>query len=210
MSSLGATVTAYPYSYIFGNGFFDQRTAPFTTPTDASTVQHWFPPGTDCCSQGWETPLHPRTTNAACAVSNDGCSNIYPFWDLYACCNGAEIVPYDFSCMAQCDAVGQTFEDLMTCLRKRGLGIVVCKPADKEIAASAQWEVWLSGPTRPPMTPTTGSGFPGRETARTHGVSVSRSTGAASTVDVVHVQSSKVGIVILALLALGSAVGMLL
>ena len=108
------------------------------------------------------------------------------------------------TCTAQCKAEdGQTWQELGECLSKR-VEVVVCKPEFAEIgrnesqasgSASASASVSVSG-----SGSATGSGV------------AQQSTGAAAstTVGVVHATVSKAGIVVFAILAFGSAAGMLL
>lgn len=138
------------------------------------------------------------------------------FWDLYACCNGAEPQAFgkgkEYLCTATCEAVGQTWQELMSCLQKRA-PVVVCKPDFEEIARNeSETEIPNNFSTAlvtiGGVATSTGSVKPGDFAAT--GVSAESSTGAASTVDVVHVKGSKAGVAVFAILAFGSAAGMFL
>jgi hypothetical protein len=90
-------------------------------------------------------------------------------------------------CSAQCTVgMGQSWQELGECLSKR-VEVVVCKPADAEVG---------NGTQATPSRSATGS--------------VTLSTGAASAVGVGHVGGSKAGVVVFAVLAIGSFAGMLM
>ncbi|KAF2622215.1 hypothetical protein BU25DRAFT_425822 [Macroventuria anomochaeta] len=125
------TTASYPSSGI-------EATASFTTPSFSPT-QAPFAARQECCNPWSSISQNPRSQNASCAISNSACENPHAFWNLYACCNGAEVKeagesePGEFNgCQATCDAVGQSWQDLMGCL-ERSVKVVVCKPDDSEI-----------------------------------------------------------------------------
>jgi hypothetical protein len=90
----------------------------------------------------------------------------------------------------------------MSCLEKKA-PIVVCKPPYEEIPHNKTEAV--SGKIETGATASqTGGGV-----QSTSGASASGSTGAASTVDVAHATFSKAGFAMFAILAVGSAAGML-
>ena len=128
--------TTYSFTWTTASGI--ATPSPFTL-ASASPKYGGFIARQECCGRWSQVPQNPNSQNASCAISNAACDNNYPFWDLLACCNGAkpEEAGYDEygafnGCTAQCDAVGQSWQDLQTCLEQRAK-VVVCKPDDSEI-----------------------------------------------------------------------------
>ncbi|KAF2798001.1 hypothetical protein K505DRAFT_322171 [Melanomma pulvis-pyrius CBS 109.77] len=210
MSSSIAPTTTYPFTLTTGGGT-PWYSVNVTTPTVLPTVVP-FASERKCCGRWSQYPLDsPFGLNASCVITNDGCSNPDAFWDLYACCNGAKPQVFgEQKCTATCEAVGQSWQELMSCLQKRA-PVVVCKPNSEEIAKNVS-ETAITDDFSTALVTTggvatsTGSFKPGEMT----GVSAESSTGAANIVDVVHIQGSKVGFMVFALLAFGSAAGMFL
>lgn len=203
----------YPFSFTTA-GFSGTASyafeLPFTTPTAPPTVIP-FEVSANCCSRWGQYPASPIGLNASCSISLAKCDNPHAFWDLYTCCNGAELQQFasdesQTKCAGTCQAIGQTWQELMSCLTKRA-AIVVCKPDSEEIGAipSSSPVVWHSTGTQSQSTSTWDLGD---ETA-IH-VPVEISTGAANSVNVVHVRVSKAGVALFAMLAVGSAAGMFL
>jgi hypothetical protein len=203
--------TTYPFSFTTA-GFSGTASyafqLPFTTPTASPTVIP-FEVADNCCSRWSQYPANPIGLNASCSISLSRCDNPHAFWDLYTCCNGAEpqqLSRYDNQdkCAGTCQAVGQTWQELMSCLTKRA-AVVVCKPDSEEIGAipSSSPVVWQSTNTQSQSTSTGGLG----DQTATH-VPAEISTGAASSVDVVDVRVSKAAVALFAVLAVGSAAGM--
>jgi hypothetical protein len=136
--------TTYPFTYTTAGLSFYEYTGGsdtyFPTPSSLPPTATPFAAREECCNRSSLIPEDPTSQNASCAISNSACDNPHAFWDLYACCNGAEVKEAGLSgsgefngCQATCDAVGQSWQDLSACLEQR-VKIVVCKPDDSEIA----------------------------------------------------------------------------
>ena len=136
--------TTYAFTYTTAGLSFSEYTggldASFSTPSSLPPTVTPFAARKECCNRWPLTPQDPISQNASCAISNSACDNPYAFWDLYACCNGAEVKEAELGgsgefngCQATCDAVGQSWQDLAACLEQR-VKVVVCKPDDSEIA----------------------------------------------------------------------------
>lgn len=117
-STIPTTIYPFPFTTGYSSG---TSAIPFTTPKTSATVLP-FAPGDKCCARWSQFPQD---------HFNDRCTNHHAFWDLYACCNGAE--PQAYLCSATCQAVGQTWQELICCSEKRAK-VVVCKPDFEEIA----------------------------------------------------------------------------
>lgn len=148
LSTLAApTPATTTYSFTFTTASGLATPIPFTLPFIYPNYD--VSPGRqECCSRGSQIPQNPDSRNASCAISNAMCDNTYPFWGLLACCNGGrpEEAGYDnygvfTGCTAQCDAVGQSWQDLQECLEQRAK-VVVCKPDDNEIVGDRIPSVW--------------------------------------------------------------------
>jgi hypothetical protein len=117
-------------------------------------------------------------------------------------------------CTAQCAAgEGQTWQELGECLSKR-VEVVVCKPAFEEIGrngtsgssgVASRTQTQTQTQTRTSSVVASGSGS--ATGSASHPVA---STGAGSAVGVVHVGGSKAGVMLFAVLAVGSFAGMML
>lgn len=108
-------------------------------------------------------------------------------------------------CTAQCTPQdGQTWEDLGECLSKR-VEVVVCKPDQAEIATGAPQQA--SGSAAPSTASASGTQS---GSASASGPAQVSGTSAATSVHAVQANTSKAGLVIFGILALGSAVGMFL
>jgi hypothetical protein len=228
--------TTYEYTYTYGKAL--ETPPPFITPSVSPSYAP-FTARKECCNRWSYLPenFKPTSNNASCAISNAACDNPHSFWDLYACCNGAEIKEFGVSglgnfngCHATCDAVGQTFQELMTCLQKRGK-IVACKPDDSEIVVASSslssttsndlYESYGFHPKGYSSTTSTGIADECVETV-SNGVSLhclptsipytssaSSYPGSAGRVDVAYVPGSKTAFAIYTIVALSSAIGML-
>lgn len=186
-----------------------------TTYTDTT----WLPPttaDTECASASAYPSIDgPLGLQAACVISNAADINPNAFWDMYACCPGHDLQSYGYSirageagspgiCMMQCriaDNATTTWQEVGECLQKR-VKEVVCAPRyaeryhnDTDVGSGS------AAAQNPTSTPTAGG---------SGSASAAGSTGAATSLDVVHVGGSKFGLAAFALLALGSAVGMCL
>lgn len=114
-------------------------------------------------------------------------------------------------CTAVCWADGaQSFLDLGRCLSER-VEFVVCSPPEEErgqepegSSSGASASKTSAGETQTQTQTESASGTGGAEPT------VTDSTGAASAVGGVHVGSTKAGLVVFGLIALGSAAGMFL
>lgn len=202
--SVAVATTTYPFSY---TTYTNDSPAAFTRPTEFPSVFS-FGSAVSCTSSASATasalpsglPIdRPVGAQAACVISNAAEVNDHAFWDLYACCKGSNMTAFGGAtlCTAQCTpGEGQTWQELGECLSER-VEAVVCKPNAEEIGNSTN------------SASTAASGSPTRS-ASGSGAVTSLPTGAASTMGVVHSTSSKAGLVVFGLLALGSAAGMLL
>ena len=218
-TAISAPTTTYPFTY---TTYTNASPQPFTKPTIIPSLFSFGSalsctantPSTSVPSPTSSAPLDPPLgLTAACVISNAAETNEHAFWDLYACCDGGDMTAFGspFPCTAQCSVgEGKKWQDVGECLSKR-VGVVVCKPRFEEIgnatasssgggSASASASASSSGGAR-----TSGSGSGASASS-----SSSVATGAASKGGVVHTTTSKAGLVLFGLLAVGSAVGMLL
>jgi hypothetical protein len=178
--------TTYPFSFT-ANGFtgtvdypFD---LPFTTPTASPSVIP-FEISDNCCNRWGQFPRPPIGLNASCSISLSKCDNPHAFWDLYACCKGAEPQQFGNMCSGTCDAVDQTWQELMSCLQGRA-AVVSCKPDSEEIRIP-------SSSSSPMSTGTQGLG-----NSLATSVPVESSMGAGSSINVSHVRGSKTSVAIM-------------
>jgi hypothetical protein len=172
----------------------------------------------DTRAQPSNYPLdQPVGRSGGCVISNDAEVNDHAFWDLYACCTSQDLTAIGdpFPCTAMCKTTdGQSFLDLGECLSKR-VEVVICSPPFDEIgrnstesdASSSSGGVTQSTSSIVSAT-VSGSGTTSGGTSASG--SASASTGAANTVTGVQGSSSKAGLMIWGILALGSATGMFL
>lgn len=206
-STTATATTTYPFTY---TTYSNPSPAPFTKP---STIPSIFSFGSalNCASnsiapsasaQPSNAPIdRPLGLEAACVISNAAEVNDHAFWDLYACCKGLDMTAFGSpgTCTAQCRAEdGQSWQDLGECLSKR-VEFVVCKPQYIEI-----------GRNNTQQSSTQSSGTPAASGASSSTGVLQASTGGASSVDVVHATTSKAGLLVFGILALGSAAGMFL
>lgn len=218
MSTTATTsaTTTYPFTY---TTFSNASPSPFTEPTEVPSIFS-FGSALNCASNSVKpTPSalpidKPLGLQPACVISNAAEVNDHAFWDLYACCKGGDMTAFGSpgTCTAQCRAEdGQTWQELGECLSKR-VEYVVCKPEFSEIGRNETEQSSGSAAQSTRTTAASGTGSAsGSATGSGSGVA-QQSTGgaAASTVGVVHATNSKVGVVMFALLAFGSAAGMFL
>ncbi|KAF2846802.1 hypothetical protein T440DRAFT_471509 [Plenodomus tracheiphilus IPT5] len=212
MSSTSATTT-YSFSY---TTYTNPTPAAFTKPTEVPSM---FPFGSAVgCSDNTASAtasaqpsnaplLHPTGREAACVISNDAEVNDHAFWDLYACCKGGNLDAFGNPrlCTAQCTPKdGQTWEELGECLSKR-VEVVVCKPNQAEIATGAPQSASGSAARSSTSASGTQSG-----SASASGSAQASGSSAANSVHAVQATTSKAGLVIFGILALGSAAGMFL
>ncbi|XPS78126.1 hypothetical protein M3J09_010144 [Ascochyta lentis] len=218
--------TTYSFTYTTASGV--ESPLPFSTPS-VSAPYAPFAARQECCNR-WSQYQDPTSQNASCAISNAACDNPYAFWDLHACCNGAEVREAgtggsdEFNgCQATCDAVGQSWQDLMECLEKRTKA-VVCKPDDSEIERTSTYRASVSKATTTTSRTTVAStaecwmtGSNGLLSPTCVPTLINYTTndnqkypGAASKVDVRWIRCSKTGIAIFMVVSLGSIAGMLL
>ena len=112
-------------------------------------------------------------------------------------------------CSVQCaPGAGQTWEELGKCLSER-VEVVVCKPAAAEIGDDADQNASQSSGSAAQTSAMMSSSASAAASASS-GAPAQASTAAASSNMVVHATTSKVGVALFALLAFGSAAGMLL
>lgn len=241
LSTLTAPISAtttYPFTYTTATG--QATPLPFTLPFVYPNYEA-FPARQECCSSGSQIPQSPDSRNASCAISNAACDNSYPFWILFACCNGGkpEEAGYDnygvfTGCTAQCDAIGQSWQDLQTCLEQRAK-VVVCKPDDSEIMNGRIPSVWsthaaaITTPINSNPSPTSSHDCDFVETkmdkhssayivvgntCKTEPTSTATATlkskGATSGAGLVSIQTPKIGVVISVMLSLRLLAGMLI
>jgi hypothetical protein len=116
-----------------------------------------------------------------------------------------------FTCTAFCRTkVGQTFQELGECLSKR-IDVVICSPPHDEIGKNAtDPDVSSSGSVVASQSSASGTMSASGSSSASGNAGASKSTGAASAVGGVQGSSSKVGLVIFGIVALGSAAGMFL
>ncbi|KAF2831162.1 hypothetical protein CC86DRAFT_135546 [Ophiobolus disseminans] len=196
--------TTYPFTYTTYTTSLSSTS--FTRPTLVPTLVP-FGAAFSCSANAVATP---QGTSAACAISNAREVNDHAFWDLYECCKGKEVTANGTPnpCTAQCVAGnGQTWQELGECLNKK-VQVVVCKPADGEIARSS------SGGAASQTSSGVGSATTGRPSGTASGSAsggqASAYIGAGSMVGVAHVGGSKTAVVVFCILAVGSFAGMLL
>lgn len=186
-----------------------------TTYTDSS----WLPPitaDTQCASAtAYPRIQGPMGLQAACAISNAAEINPNAFWDVYECCPGHGIESYGYSfgrgevsspgiCMMQCripDNATTTWQQVGECLQKR-VKEVVCMPIYEERFHS---DTPVSTGSTSPLNPASPT-----KTGESGSASAARSTGAAASIDIVHVGGSRLGLAAFALLAVGSVMGIYL
>ncbi|KAH4118776.1 hypothetical protein HBI04_043910 [Parastagonospora nodorum] len=190
----------------------------FTIPTEVPSLFS-FGPAFSCFANSVSraTPLpsqypkdNPGGAAAACAISNDIEVNDHAFWDLYACCKSLDMDAggHPDLCTAQCAAgEGQTWQEMAECLSKR-VEVVVCKPAsggffENGTRSTGYGSSGVASQTR--TSSASGSGSATGSTSQTSG-----SAGAGSTVGIMHVGGSKAGVMLFAVLAIGSFAGMML
>jgi hypothetical protein len=185
--------TTYPFTYTTFSG---SPTLSFTSPS-ASPTQYIFKPAENCSP----IPDGPLGLNASCVISNSKDVSDHAFWDLIACCNGAYVQAFGDGnlCTSTCQAQGQTWQELMSCLSERA-PIVVCKPDYDEIqdddpTTASELPTLIGTPT------SSGSGS---------GPTAAESSGQASTVGIAYAGNSKFGFMVFGMIAVSSVVGMLI
>ncbi|KAI8939862.1 hypothetical protein NX059_003596 [Plenodomus lindquistii] len=218
MSSTSATTT-YSFSY---TTFSNPTPVPFTRPSEFPTIFS-FGSAVGCTSntasatasaQPSNAPLlNPTGREAACVISNDAEVNDHAFWDLYACCKGGNMDAFGdpMLCTAQCTPQdGQTWAELGECLSER-VEVVVCKPNQAEIGSGAT----QTASTSSARSSASASGTPSASASQSGSVSASSvvqasGSSAATSLNAAPATTSKAGLVVFGILALGSAAGMLL
>jgi hypothetical protein len=233
MSSATTTptpTTTYPFTY---TTWTNTSPSSFTKPTEFPSIFS-FGPAVGCASKSANPSASAQPSNyplnrpvdvsaGFCVISNAAEHNDHAFWDMYACCASEDIsaIGSPLPCTAICKTKeGQTFHDLGWCLNER-VDVVICSPpaeqrgnatdpdaASSSVGASQSTTGVASGT----MSGSAGvsSTVSGSSSASASSASASSavSTGAASTVGGVQGSTSKAGLVIFGLLALGSAAGM--
>lgn len=150
-------------------------------------------------------------------ISNDVTVNDHAFWDLYACCKGSNLNAFGYPnlCSAQCIVdEGQSWQEVGECLSKR-VDVVICKPREEEIRKpTSSSEAGGSQSRTSSAASASGSGSAAAGSSASGSgsgsASVPPATGAGNVVGVVHVGGSKVGVVLFAMMAVGSFAGMML
>lgn len=218
MSSTSATTT-YSFTY---TTFTNPTPVAFTKPTEFPTIFS-FGSAVGCSSNlasatatatasavPSNAPLdHPNGREAACVISNDAEINDHAFWDLYACCKGGDmnVLGSPMLCTAQCKPKdGQTWQELGECLSKK-VEVVVCKPAFAEIPTGAVPTASASASGSNAPSTTSASGTHGGAAS---GPSQASGTGGATGTFATPATTSKVALVVFGIVALGSAMGILL
>ncbi|CBX95360.1 hypothetical protein IAQ61_004184 [Plenodomus lingam] len=212
-SASASATTTYSFSY---TTFTNPTPVAFTKPTEFPTIFS-FGSAVGCSSNTASATasalpsnaplLNPTGREAACVISNDAEVNDHAFWDLYACCKGGDMTAMGdpMLCTAQCKPKdGQTWEDLGDCLSKR-VEVVVCKPDQAEIATGAPQQASESAAQSTASASGTQSA-----SASSSGPAEASGSSAATSMHAVQATTSKAGLVIFGLVALGSAMGMFL
>ncbi|KAJ4989196.1 hypothetical protein SVAN01_05275 [Stagonosporopsis vannaccii] len=216
-TSRASATTTYPfYATTYTN---PSPSAPSSYPT-TYTDTTWLPPtsaDTHCVSAtAYPSVRGPQGLKAACVISNAADINPNAFWDVYECCPGHDLSAYGYSytgdetpnpgiCMMQCTIGddGTTWQQVGECLQKRAKE-VVCAPRFEERSYN---DTLASGSsTRPGVT--VQATRPGGNSASS--ATATASTAAATSVDIVHLNCSKLALFAFGLLTLGSAAGLFL
>jgi hypothetical protein len=218
MSSTTTTTTpttTYPFTY---------TTFTNASPTEFPSVFS-FGSAVGCASNSVSPDRPPQPSNypidravgldGGCVISNAAEYNDHAFWDMYACCESGDwsAMGSPFTCTAFCRTKGgQNFQQLGECLSKR-VDVVICSPPYDEIGknttdpdASSSGSVVASQSS---ASGTMSASASGSSSASASAIA-SKSTGAASAVGGVQGSSSKAGLVLFGIVALGSAAGMFL
>lgn len=112
-------------------------------------------------------------------------------------------------CSAQCTVgEGQTWQEVGECLSKR-VDVVICKPRQEEIGR-ATTSSGTSGSRTSSAASASGSQGAASSASGSASGSAAPATGGANAVGVVHVGGPKAGVVLFAMLAVGSFAGMML
>ena len=225
---MASPTTTYAFSL---TTYTNPSPSPFTKPKEIPSDMFSFGPVLSCTAN---TPMasasvapsaqpsgypvdRPKGSKASCVISNAYEAGDHAFWDLYACCGSRNItaIGKPLPCTAICyvDGGKQTWQELGECLSKR-VPVVICKPDSSEIgrdlpasSASASGSSRPSGSAQPSAATSAANSSPA---ASKSAASSSAATAAATSVHAAHATFSKAGVVVFALLAVGSAAGMLL
>lgn len=238
MSTTSPTPTT-TYPFVFTTYTNPSPSTQFFYPT-TYTDTTWLPlvsADTRCSSETAYPRIEgPDGLKAGCVISNAVDINPHAFWDVYDCCPGRDMSAYGYLgsnadpgnpgiCMVQCsinesDAV--TWQQVGECLQKR-VKEVVCKPRHEELPKNQTELSIISEYIKTRSTSATsgsvqasatgagvGNGTSGTASGTAQSTSAAGSTGAATSLDLVHASTSKVGVFTFFLLAVGSAAGMFL
>jgi hypothetical protein len=226
MSSTISTTTpttTYPFTY---TTFTNASPSPFTKPTEFPSVFS-FGSAVGCASNSVNPDTPPQPSNypldrpvgldGGCVINNAAEYNDHAFWDMYECCESKDMsaMGSPFTCTAFCKTKGgQTFQELGQCLSKR-VDVVICSPPYDEIGKNAtEPDASSSGSVMASQSSasgtTTASASESSSSSASASASSTVSTGAASTVGGVQASSSRAGLLIFGIAALGSAAGMFL
>jgi hypothetical protein len=232
MTSTITTTPTTTYNYVYTT-YTNASPSPFTKPTEMPSMFSYGPaPGCASNSVMPDTPAQPSNyplgrpsgRDGGCVISNDMEFNDHAFWDMYACCssNDSSAMGSPFPCTASCSTTdGQSFLELGECLSKR-VDVVICSPPFDQInrnltdpegaSSSGSGSGSMSQSTSSGMMSESGSAAAstGGDASASGSPSSVDSTGAASAVGVTHGASSKAGLVVFGIMALGSAAGMFL
>ncbi|KAI1515561.1 hypothetical protein L13192_11627 [Pyrenophora tritici-repentis] len=221
MSTPTATSTptsAISYTY---TTYTNSSPTPFRKPT---IIPSSFPfGGAPGCSSlpslPTDTPLpsnypvdRPSAAKPGCVISNDADVNDHAFWDLYECCTWGDmgVLGMPLPCTAVCvieSGDEQTLRRLGECLSKR-VGVVVCSDRERMNETESSSSSSSVGETSTSMA---ASGTASLSASLSGGATASAATGGAGKgVGVQRGDVSRAGVMVFGILALASAVGMLL
>ncbi|RMZ66720.1 hypothetical protein GMOD_00002082 [Pyrenophora seminiperda CCB06] len=211
LTSTPSSVISYTYTT-----YTNSAPTPFRKPT---VVPSSFPFGAvpGCSSRPslpTGTPLpsnypvdRPSDAKPGCVISNDAAVNDHAFWDLYVCCTGGNkmgVIGMPLPCTAVCEVDGGDDEGLRRvgeCLSGR-VGVVVC--SDRQGGNETESSSSSSGSAGHMSTSKVASATASLSASAS---SSGKATASASTEGG---EFSKSGLMVFGILALGSAVGMLM
>ena len=213
------TTTTFPYTY---TTFTNTSPTSFTTPSAIPSVFPWGPVPSFACSAPSSAPSDappalPSNTAGSCAISNVETVNAHAFWDMYECCKSGKMstVGTPLPCTAVCyTADEQSFLELGECLSKR-VKMVVCSPPEGQrgeaksegsssASASSAGSSSATASKTAEVSRITGTGTPTSTSSSTPTQAASKASKLAGQGAV-----SKAGLVVFGVLAVTSAVGLL-